>query len=183
MKRIVSIVLLAAVSCMLFSCAYSAYKEYYYQEDYQSIWELSGVQFASQRDTAPPLFPETIDELQVKDFLCRYDQQLPLGEGIQVCITIEYQDGEAFNAEIERIAMLAFDGEDSFGDSGVTAYVYNLGAGFYYEYALVDEDTHEIKYIYIESLPEDELEIDKKYLPDNYKDYGYDVPEETDIEI
>ena len=67
---------------LLTGCSYSAYIDYYDIKDYNSIWELTG--FRHGYDNTSLLFPENIDDLEVVDFFCRYDQQLPLGEGIQV---------------------------------------------------------------------------------------------------
>ena len=157
----------------LFSCGYIAKRSYYTElEDYNAIWELPGVS-VNQDDNSLSVFPGSVDDMEVEAFLCRYDEQLPLGEGFQVFLRIKY-DNEVFENELQRLKNeFTSDLNDSFQDLAYTAYVKCLGEAYsYYEYALVDETKKEITYVYLESLPKDEIEMDHKYLPNDYEDYG-----------
>ena len=171
-KRIILTVLTVLLVSSLVSCGYAvADTDYYTEKDYDRIWELPGVSVSV--DGGKSVFPESIDNLEIKDFFCRYDQQLPLGEGVQVFLRIKCDD-ELFESEIQRLQDLGqTDFDDLFEESGCTAFVNSLGEEYsYYEYALIDETEREIIYVYLESLPKDEIEMNFKYLPSNYQDYG-----------
>ena len=171
MKRIIVLFLLAAMVLSLLGCSYSAYKHTYTDiQEYARMWELSG--FRHEYDGTSPLFPDDPAELEVLDFFCRHDEQLPLGEGIQLLLHIRYEDGEAFNAEVERIASLTYNCNNAFAESGLSAYAMRLGKKQSSEYALVDRDKQTVYYIYLQNLPLEEIELDRKLVPDNYSGYG-----------
>ena len=87
-KKITAIILAAIIILSFSGCSYIAYKDYYIKEDYLNIWELEGVRYDAEGIS--PLFPESIENSDVQEFLCRHDQQLPLGEGIQILLKIRY---------------------------------------------------------------------------------------------
>lgn len=111
-KRVLLIVVL--IICFVSGCGYSAHKKYYNEiADYQKIWELSG--FRHGYEDKSPLFPIEIDDLEVEKFYCRYDEQLPLGEGIQILLEIVYDD-LSFKAELNRISEIALENKENFTD-------------------------------------------------------------------
>lgn len=169
MKKYI-LICLAMIMCFLSGCGYPAYKTYYKETaDYGEIWELTG--FRHGYEDKSPLFPDKIDDLNVTSFQCRYDEQLPLGEGVQILLTVNYND-DSFQTELTRIADTALENTENFTDSGLTAYVVRLGEDDCWEYALIDEDEKTVHYIFLYSLPAKEIELEKNFLPDNYVDYG-----------
>lgn len=164
--QIVTILICCIV--LLSSCSY---KEYYTNtEEYTSVWELSG--FIFQRDEKDILFPTVIADLNVMDFFCRYDAQLPLGEGIQVYLQVQY-DQLAFDEEMERIAMLGEECTVLFNAGNVYKEFTSSLNEEYYDYALIDEIKQTVQYIYIQSLKEEEIEFSHDLLPTNYDRYGF----------
>lgn len=167
-KRVLLIVVL--IICFVSGCGYSAHKKYYNEiADYQKIWELSG--FRHGYEDKSPLFPIEIDDLEVEKFYCRYDEQLPLGEGIQILLEIVYDD-LSFKAELNRISEIALENKENFTDSDLLAYYIQLGENGCWEYVLIDEEEQIVNYVFLYNLPEKEIEFEKTFLPNNYVDYG-----------
>lgn len=176
MKVIIKKVLFFLLSlCTVLYCSgcssYTAYKDYYNDIcSYEEIWDLSG--FRHGYDGPSPLFPSDVEKLDVVDFFCRYDQQLPLGEGIQVYLHIHYEDNEVFQDEVKRISALAFDSTDAFNKTEFSAYSLRLGTDLSSEYAMVDGSNQNIYYIYLQNLPQNEIEFDGSLIPNGYTGYG-----------
>ena len=140
-------------------------------DDYPEIWDLTG--FVRGHYGGPsPLFPSSIDGLEVTDFHCRYDEQLPLGEGTQLLLQIHYSDQTAFCEEVCRITAIAQECTDLFEGTDFVAYSNKMGVEYASEYVLVEEDSQTINYLYLQSLPIEEIELDEKYIPKGYSDYG-----------
>ena len=119
-KKFIAIIL--SLTLLLFSgCSYVAYKDYYSNiDDYYEIWELPG--FNHGYSGVSPLFPENLENLDVKDFYCRYDQQLPLGEGIQVFLKIQFYDNNLFEDELSRIKKTSSECGEYFDKSDFESY-------------------------------------------------------------
>lgn len=167
-----SLVLVISILFSLTACSYVSYKDYYREkEDYLDIWSLAG--FRHGYDGVSRLFPADIEELDVEDFFCRYDQQLPLGEGVQVFLEVKYSDAVELDAEIKRISSMAFGCNEFFeSQNTLSAYSTRLGEEYSSEYALIDKTNQKIYYIYLQAVPKEEIEIDNTFLPKNYVGYG-----------
>lgn len=165
-----SVALIAVLLILVLSgCAYSAEKTYYREtDDYDEIWKLTG--FRHGYDDKSPLFPDEIDDLEVKNFYCRYDEQLPLGEGVQIFLEIAYDD-ISFDSEQKRISKMTVEDKENFTDSRCSAYSLQMGENGCWEYALTDNGQNIVYYIFLYNLPEEEIEMDKNFLPENYVDY------------
>lgn len=150
-------------------CQYAAYKTTYTDvKDYSQIWSLTG--FHHGYDKQSPLFPNELDNLQIVRFYCRYDEQLPLGEGVQVFLKVKY-DEAFFAEEFQRILTIAQPDVTNFTITKWSAYSVRLGEDGCWEYALLNEESKEIYYCFIYNLPQTEIEIDDAVLPNNYVDY------------
>lgn len=153
----------------LTSCKYYADKTYYSSTaDYDKVWTLSGLRNGDYGVSA--IFPEKLDGLQVDDFFCRYDEQLPLGEGFQIHLSVKYSDD--FGTEIDRISSVGKRCDGSFSNTQYEAYSLCMGEAYSYEYALADRDNSVIHYIYLQGVPKDQIEIEKSLIPDDYSEYG-----------
>ena len=167
MKRTLIVFLTLIIALSFTSCGYMAVSTAYYNEtkDYDSVWELAGV-----TESEASVFPESVEGLETEEFFCRYDECLPLGEGVQILLRVKYDDSD-FENEIKRLKEIASDDHDDLFE--YSAFVSRLGEEYsFYEYALSDGEQKEIVYVYINGLPKSEIEIDGKYLPSNYEDYG-----------
>ncbi len=165
-KNFIIIALIVINTFLLTSCSYVAYKTYYTNEkDYSQIWALAGVSTGNK--DIHDLFPTEISNLSVEEFFCRYDEQIPLGEGVQVFLKVHYEDKESFLAELERISLLAYSCDEHFQGSDMSAYATSMGEGSLWEYSLIDEQQQLIYYIYLRFLPKDEIEIENSMLPIN----------------
>lgn len=168
MKKCAIILVVLVLFCAS-GCKYSAYKEYFNEvNDYQDIWELTG--FRHGYDDKSPLFPKSIDSLNVASFSCRYDEQLPLGEGIQIFLEIVYDD-VSFIEETDRIAKNTSENIENFEQCGLSARYIRLGQDGCWEYALIDDANKKVYYIFVYNLPREAIEFEDKFLPDNYVDY------------
>ena len=172
-KLLIPILCIALVFALC-SCTYTAYKTYYNNiEDYDDIWELTG--FYHGYEGKSTFFPNDISSLNVKEFFCRYDEELPLGENVQILLEIEY-DEDDFAEERERLSKAGFECSDSFDIKGIEAYATNLGTSgvhaYISEYALLDSDQNTIEYIFLHGVPKEEIEFDHQFLPIGYTGYG-----------
>lgn len=127
------------------------------------------------------IFPETVDETKVIDYLYRYEDTFldPTAE-----IYLEYcYEGEAYQAELERLQGIRaeHDGEvqtiiydtESFS---YPAYVTINANNHCYEYALLLGDG-KIAYIFLQFIREEEVYFPADYLPNAYEaeDQGYSM--------
>lgn len=167
MNKYFKITFLILILCLLCSCGYMSYKDYYGVDDYSKIWELNG--FYEEYVSAEKIFPLQLDEKLTKEFFCRYDQQLPLGEGFQIFLEVQYNDEELFKEEKERICNLAFDCEELSNERFSSAYATCTEQEKYLEYALIEEDAMKVYYIYIQNVPLKEIEISKEFWLSNMK--------------
>lgn len=176
MKKIIAVILLICLSFTLFACKMES--DYYKDiSDYTDICYLEGMRIDYADHS--PVFPASIENLQVEDFFCRHDIMLPVGEEIQIYLKVKY-DSESFAAEIERIASVSEECSDMFDSSlDYKAYCAELGKDIDtdgweddYEYALIDENEQTVQYIYLIYLDKDEIEFSTELLPLNYMDYS-----------
>lgn len=172
MKKILSLLLAACLLAALVGCnSYHAYKDTYTDpESYPKLWSLAG--FYRGEGDRSALFPQSLHGRDVAQFFCRYDQQIPLGEGVQLLIKINYEDPTLFEDEVARIASLATLRNDAFSDSSSEVYAVRICEDLASEYAFVDSSSQVIKYIYLRNIPKDEIEIDHELLPTDYVGYG-----------
>lgn len=167
--RFVAIALLSCVATFS-ACEYSAIKEYYNDpQRYSEIWELSGVRDPLEEENT--IFPKDLSGLGVVTLFCRYDQQYPLGEGVQILLEVKYEDGEDFQKRIDELSQQCF-GVDEYFTGVEKVFAVRFWDDYSMEYAVVNEDEQSISYIYLQSLPKDEIEIDEKFIPIGYCDYG-----------
>lgn len=170
-----AVVIYVAIIILSFSgCSYIAYKDYYTKEDYSSIWELEG--FRHDTEGISPLFPESIEDLDVQEFFCRYDQQLPLGEGIQVLLKI-HCDIDLIVSEEDRISSIAKESNDKFNNPDFKAYSTQICNEGISEYVLINNEYQTIYYIYLQDIPKKEIEFDHELLPKEYNGYGEIIDE------
>lgn len=164
-------IMLSLTMILLSGCSYVAYKDYYSSiDDYYEIWELPG--FRHDYSGVSPIFPENIENFDVQDFYCRYDQQLPLGEGVQVFLKIQFDDSNVFEDELKRIKQLSLECSEYFDRSDFESYAICLGENYSSEYALVGKDDLLIYYISLYNIPKEQIEFDHQFLPINYEGYG-----------
>ncbi len=165
-KKFSAVILVVIIALSFSGCSYIAYKDYYTKEDYLNIWELEGVRYDAEGIS--PLFPESIEDLDVQEFFCKHDQQLPLGEGIQILLKIHY-DTDLFVSEKERISSITEECTDSFNNPDFTAYSTQICNEGVSEYVLINNEAQTIYYIYLQDIPKKEIESDHKLLPEEYE--------------
>ena len=164
---LLSCVIIFAVGCN----SYSAYKDYYSNvEEYLEIWTLSGFYYGETEMS--PLFPSQINELDVEDFFCRYDQQFLLGEGVQLFLKVQYSDKPSFEDEVHRITSLTYSCKNEFNATECEVYALRLGDDLTSEYCFINTITRSVCYVYLKNIPKSEIEIDHKFVPKNYTEYG-----------
>jgi len=171
MKRMVIrlTIFVICISVLFSGCSYVAYKDYYSNIDsYEKIWKLSGL--SQKYKESIKLFPEDIDTLNVVDYYCRYDQQLPLGEAFQIFLKVNYDEKNLFNTEIDRITSLSFRCNEYFEVNDLSAYATLMEKDSYFEYVLVDEEQQTIYYIYLQNLPKEQIEFEYTFLPIQYEE-------------
>lgn len=152
------------------SCKYSAITKYYNDpQQYVDVWELSGVRDSQEEKNT--IFPKNLNDLNTVTFFCRYDQQYPLGEGVQILLEIKYFSDELFQKEFDKLSQQCFCVEDYFIDAD-KVFAVRFGEDDAIEYAMINEAEQLIAYVYIQSLPKDQIELDSKFIPTGYYDYS-----------
>ena len=173
-KSRITILLIGVVGVILcFSGCMTAISRDYYNEleDYETIWSLPG--FRHGYEGVSEFFPQSLDGLTVQDYLCRYDQFIPVGEGVQVYLEILYEDENIFMEEVERLSEMGFECTEQFEGTGFLAYATRMGESYDSEYALIDEENNIIYYIYLSYLLKEDVAIDEQFIPRGYYDWGY----------
>ena len=166
MKKIVVLIYCLCLFSLI-GCSYPSYKTYYTDVNkYEEIWSLTGSLL--EYDEEKSLFPEKIENLETEEFFCRYDEQIPLGEGIQILLKLNFSNSEKFEAEIERIKDRAFMCQEYFGDFDLIAYATKLNDDNC-EYVLINTNNQTINYIYLQQVRREEIEINENLLPNNYE--------------
>ncbi|MBQ6831654.1 MAG: hypothetical protein IJO28_03360 [Oscillospiraceae bacterium] len=174
MKKIRNILLILILSVMFLcftGCDYIAYKNYYTIDDYTEIWDLTG--FDYKYIDLDFIFPAEIENYEVTDFFCRHDEQLPLIEGHQILLEVQFPDEEALAGELERIIPMTTQCSEHFKNSSLDAYAVSLGEVIedgwsFFEYALVDKNNYKVYFVYLQDLPKKEIEFSHTLLPDDY---------------
>ena len=166
-RRIYTLCIL--LSFFLSGCGYFAYQETFIDPaTYSEIWSLSGVDSGFEQGTS--IFPSSISDLDVEEYYCRYDEQLPLGIGFQVLLKIHYPNSDAFINEVERITSLGFSCDEHFEEISGHIYATKFADSYSFEYAIIDQNEQALYYIFLQDIPEEEIEFDHHYLPKNYSD-------------
>lgn len=133
---------------------------------YDTIWTLPERRASETCD----LFPEHIEEGQVEAFRCKHTTYQIVGTGWQVELAIQY-DEDAFLSEKERLSRLCKDspvcGASEFFVNPAYASVWNWNGCF--EYAIINEESHTMIYIYLQLMDKDKLEINEQYVPQQYE--------------
>ena len=160
---------LIIVACS--GCSYKAYKDYFTEvNSYSGIWDLPGMR--GGKNNGDSIFPQDISSLNVETFFCRYDEQLPIGEGIQILVQIRYDDIESFRRETQRLQSLYADCDAYFDVDGYDFIASSLSGADFLEYAAIHENEQTVLYVYLQDLPYDEIEFDEKFIPNGYTGYG-----------
>ena len=176
MKRSLSIAVILCLVVSFFGCKMTS--DYYKElSDYEDIWYLEGMRIDYLDHS--PIFPASIESLEVQDFFCRHDIMFPVGEEIQIYLEVKY-DTQDFSKEVERIKEAGTLCSEWFDRNlNLTAYCVELGKDINiddweadYEYALVDESLQTVYYIYMIYLDEHEIEFPKEFLPTNFTGYS-----------
>ncbi len=172
--RILLFTLLICIGCLLLNSCYPvAAKKYFDISEYKEIWELSGFKSYHKYNGTSTFFPSEPSALDVTKFTGRYDEQLPLGEGVEIYIEIQYDDS-SYDAETKRLSAMSKDSSGSFNLENAKVYSTRMGDGEYsgvYEYAVTNDAEKKIVYIYLMHIPQKEIDFDDKYLPAGYKVY------------
>lgn len=170
-KLLILILAVSLLSTVLFTSCSSLTTEYTDIRDNETVWNMTGpwLQAHHYYEGVSPLFPQTLDGLNVSDFHGYYRERLPVGEAIQIYVAVSYDTQADFETELARIEMVApiEDTERFAYPAAVTA----LGWQNCMEYALVDKENLTVRYIYLEFCNLDEIVIPADCIPVGCKNY------------
>ncbi len=140
-------------------------------EEYSQIFNLS----ETGLEDSFSIFPESIDSLETVFFKCIHTTLLPLGTDIQIQLTIKY-DKQNYDEEIQKLERKCKSsvvyGENAYFDKPAYAFAWNYQGCF--EYAVVNPETREIEYIYLQFVDPEDLFISEDAIPHHYE-ILYDV--------
>lgn len=197
MKRIVLLfLLLSLIAVTLCACDSS---DFYIEEQdlnsnlYKSAWCIFTTHLADvdcyERMTPPSLFPASVWGADFEDSYYRIDSQSPINYSklnyrnplqgaFQLAMSIRY-DEEAFQTEVSRLE--AFAPMEQNENFDLPAVISVLGWEECSEYALIDAQNRTVHYIYLESVPKENIKISSEHVPLGYKDSGTVIGEERNI--
>ncbi len=137
--------------------------------DYRKIFELTEFRFM---DDGTEIFPMDVSDLDVENLYFEWKLGIVGSADIEMCLSVKYYK-EAFDTEIGRLKILGggtviYDTE-SFN---YPAYVTILGYSNTSYYALVDEENLTIHYVLLQLVEESDIDINKDFLPKDYKCSG-----------
>lgn len=167
MRKWIVICFILILSLSLFSCS-DVYEETIISDvkKYDDIWSLT----ERRANDVSALFPSNINEEQCVEFNCRHTTYQLLGTSWQIVLKIKYDDA-SFSSEINRLNDLCESspvcGYSEYFDNLSYATVWNWNSCF--EYAIVDEKEKTVCYIYLQLVEENDLLIERKYIPNGYK--------------
>ncbi len=165
MKKLTAILLI--MTCLLcFAGCKSEKTEITAIGDYDAIWTLS----ERRASESSFLFPTAIIPTDVQLFKCEHINTMPIGTEWEVILKLQYNT-ETFKAEADKIQSLCkgspIHGESDHFDTVSYASVWNWNSCF--EYAILNEEENTITYVYLQLKDKDDISIDSKYLPKDYK--------------
>ena len=170
-KRVISVLLVLCALVCLASCKES---KYYDNTKYEEVWNLSGIrsEYGETRNgeyfrTVPPIYPSTLDGLNVTDYLCRYDIITPLGEDMQLFFKVKYNNSEELLEEKTRLAAGYENVTDKFDIAVSEVFADKMGE-YVWSYAVINEENNEIAYVYIQYAKKGDIEFDHSFLPKDY---------------
>ena len=167
MKKYVLILISFVLTLGLSSCS-DIYEEIIISdiEEYDNIWTLPERRVGE----TSVMFPNNVNEEQCVTFICKHTTYQLLGTGWQLLLEIRYDDSLYFS-EIDRLNNLCGNspirGISEYFGNPAYATVWNWNGCF--EYAVVDEKEKTVCYIYLQLIEEDNLILDKKYIPEGYE--------------
>lgn len=177
MKTKLTALLLAILLCTFSSCGYV--DTYTTVDSYPEFFKLSGrwivnemyYEYNGQRylDFKSLLFPDTITQLNVKEYHCIYNYN----ESFDVLLSVEYSE-EEYLKETDRLSSVRHNGEILYTTEHFEypAYVTALGYNHCSEYALLCEEQHTIHYVYLQGMKLKDIKMPQSYLPKKLCDYG-----------
>lgn len=171
MKKVLSIILCLFMTLLLVACADDSFghETYTKTKDYDKIFDLTEIRFD---ESAFELFPQNVDDLQVVDFYCEWELGIVGSAKVELLLSVNYQQVD-FDNEISRIKALG-NGNINYDDTNFKfpAYVSMLGYMNTNYYALIDEANTTIHYVLLQLIYEEDIDINKDFLPDNYVELG-----------
>lgn len=172
MKRFSALLITLVLIALLTACAPDSFGHEIYTDvkDYQKIFELQ--EMRTYDGELEDLFPESVDNLEVKDFYCEWELGIVGSADVEIHLAVEYPDDE-LKTETQRLESLA-DGKLIYDTENFSypAYVSVLGYMNTSIYALVDEDSSTVHYVFLQLLNEERIDMDKELLPKGYSGFG-----------
>ncbi|MBE6767673.1 MAG: hypothetical protein E7549_02035 [Ruminococcaceae bacterium] len=168
MKKILACTL-SIILILQFSSCSDVYKEVVLTDvgEYTDMWSLP----ERMGNNPSVLFPSDVAEETCTFFFCKHSTYHLVGTGWQTVLTMQY-DHISFLQEVERLQNLCKNsplcGETKFFDVPSYASVWNWESCF--EYAVINENTKTISYIYLQFIDKEDVVIDTCYVPKGYEE-------------
>lgn len=172
MKKLISLSLIIILAFSLSGCYHESY-EYTDIKDYSKIEKLPEI----RENQSLEIIPEDIEKRNVEKFYFSWNLGFVGSASVQLQCSVKYNNSD-FKAETNRIKSIKGDGAKgkkiTYKKTGFKypAYVSVFGYDDTNCYALIDSENKTIHYIYLSLMYKDNMKIDKKLLPDNYKELG-----------
>jgi len=171
LKKVLSLILSLFMALLLVACADDSFghETYTKTKDYHKIFDLTEIRY---NESAFELFPQKVDGLQVDDFYCEWELGIVGSAKVEILLSVNYQQVD-FDNEISRIKALG-NGSINYDDANFIfpAYVSVLGYMNTNYYALIDEANTTIHYVLLQLINDEDIDINKNFLPNNYAELG-----------
>ncbi len=171
MKKLITLLFTFIIAFSLASCSSDAFGHIVYTNinDYSKIFELTEIRFD---EDAFELFPQEIKAPENAEFYCEWELGVVGSSKTEICLSVNYTDAD-YKVEIDRLKSLA-DNKIVYDVKNFKypAYVTILDFKNTNYYALVDEQNKTIHYVLLQIINEDEIDINKNLIPNNYGELG-----------
>ncbi|MBQ7670826.1 MAG: hypothetical protein IJS45_08925 [Clostridia bacterium] len=122
----------------------------------------------------PEMLPKLSGDSEIVSYFAKCVEELPLGESVQILVSVKYETDADYNSEKQRISgiksgNLVLISDELFDKTSIlsTASLMDIC-----EYVICYDDDQILTYVYLQSVKEEDILFDHKYLPKGYYDYG-----------
>ena len=122
----------------------------------------------------PEMLPRLTDNSKIISYCAKCVEELPVGESVQILVSIKYDSESDYNSEKQRISDIEAE-EHVLIDNELfdrDAIVSSASLMDVCEYVICYDAELTLNYVYLQSVKEEDVVFDKEYLPRGYFDYS-----------
>jgi|GEM_PF-2446701 len=120
------------------------------------------------------LLPSISQKSKIVSYYVKCVEELPVGESVQILVSVRFHNSDSYKAEFDRLSNIKKSKRVLLNNDlfDVTAIISSASLLNVCEYVICSDDDLTLTYVYLQSVKEDSIIFDDKYLPKGYCDYG-----------